>query len=409
MLHRPLHRGAGREIREGQKIHCSVLLGENYKTATTDAKTAPTDAATDAAKTVPPYKPKARIPAEWVTSKGRPADGQPEDGQPADGQPADGRPEDGRSMPFDSVDWISHLMTNDRELSRLSFDSDNIRARVKHATQPDDVIKSLEKLDSGDIIVESEKAKVQTMYDQVVYAVTMERFKDNSDAQYSIVQHGMALLPKKDTSQLELVESSQSRRVLEGLLKDNSESSLVEEFIAKFIHPFYLRKLTSVDWHQVRSVAVSPNGKIVCGTSDEKIRVWDVRGELEELKGNKTTRTWDATAKEHWYSRRPERHTEPVVSVAISPDGKRVVSATRDKTIRIWNTETGGRLRAIKVPGVALSVAISHDSKYVVAGCEDKMVRIWNAETGRLEAMRGHTDRDDMHLGPENETSGEKN
>ncbi|KAJ2933909.1 hypothetical protein H1R20_g3135, partial [Candolleomyces eurysporus] len=308
------HRGAGRKIREGQMIHCSLLLGQNYAnpTDTTNAETATTEAT---------YKPKARFPEEWLASEQRVAEGRGDE-------------------PFDSADLISDLMAE--RCQWLSVDVDYIRARVKHATQPEDVIKSLERLDSGDVIIESERAMVQTMYNQVIYAIAMEQFKNDSDAKYSILERGMALLSDKDTSRLKLVKSSQVRRDLEGLSKDESKSLLEEKFIAKFTDPFILHKMTGNDWHQVRSVAVSLDGKIVSGYSDEKIRVWNAGEGLEELKGDKTVNTWDATTKEHWYSRRPEEHKETVISVAISPDGKRVVSATRDKTIRIWDTETGG-------------------------------------------------------------------
>jgi WD40 repeat protein len=40
-----------------------------------------------------------------------------------------------------------------------------------------------------------------------------------------------------------------------------------------------------------------------------------------------------------------EGHTDPVTSVAFSPDGKRIVSGSWDNTVCIWDAETGAALR----------------------------------------------------------------
>ena len=37
-------------------------------------------------------------------------------------------------------------------------------------------------------------------------------------------------------------------------------------------------------------------------------------------------------------------HTDEVISVDFSPDGKRFVSGSRDKLLKIWNTETGAEV-----------------------------------------------------------------
>ncbi|TFK59731.1 WD40 repeat-like protein, partial [Pluteus cervinus] len=74
-----------------------------------------------------------------------------------------------------------------------------------------------------------------------------------------------------------------------------------------------------------------------------------------------------------------------VTSVAFSSDNKYVVSGSRDKTVRIWNVETGLQkgTEFTGHPDWVTSVAFSSDSKYVVSGSDDKTVRIWDMEAGQ--------------------------
>src|SRR5271163_4817565 len=88
-------------------------------------------------------------------------------------------------------------------------------------------------------------------------------------------------------------------------------------------------------------------------------------------------------------------HTDEVNSAAFSPDGRRIVSGADDKSIRVWDAETGqtvlGPLEGHS--GYVYSVAFSPDGRRIVSGSADNSVRIWDAETGQpvLEPLEGHS------------------
>jgi WD40 repeat protein len=127
------------------------------------------------------------------------------------------------------------------------------------------------------------------------------------------------------------------------------------------------------DW--VLSVAFSPDGKrIVSGSADKTLRIWDAET-------GKAIRTLSG-------------HTDAVWSFAFSPDGKRIVSGSTDKTLRIWDAETGKAIRTLQGhTDVVGSVAFSPDDKRIASGSDDKTLRLWDVETGKAigKPLKGHT------------------
>ncbi|KAF7971105.1 hypothetical protein HWV62_22028 [Athelia sp. TMB] len=79
-----------------------------------------------------------------------------------------------------------------------------------------------------------------------------------------------------------------------------------------------------------------------------------------------------------------EDHVDAVWAVAYSPNGKRIASASADRTIRVWDTETGEAVGApIKGHTAAIrSIAFSLSGDHIVSGSEDGTVRMWESETG---------------------------
>src|SRR5207302_8952302 len=88
-------------------------------------------------------------------------------------------------------------------------------------------------------------------------------------------------------------------------------------------------------------------------------------------------------------------HKGPVRRVCVSADGKRVLTSSEDKTLRLWDAYTGKQLRVFAGHTArVIGAALSPDGQRVLSGSDDKTVRLWDATTGKeLQKMTGHTEQ----------------
>ena len=129
----------------------------------------------------------------------------------------------------------------------------------------------------------------------------------------------------------------------------------------------------------VIAMAITPDGKrIVSGSDDKTIKIWDSASgdELMTLRG----------------------HDDWISSVAFSPDGKRIISGSGDNTIKVWNSVTGAELMTLRGHSDDVyGIAISPDGKRIASGSIDKTIKVWDATNGdELMTIRGH----ERQIGP---------
>ena len=141
------------------------------------------------------------------------------------------------------------------------------------------------------------------------------------------------------------------------------------------LHPPGTSLVRTLQGHtdRVRGVALSGDGRrAVSASYDRTMKVWDVETGLE-------LRTFRG-------------HTDTVRGVALSGDGHRAVSTSDDRTLKVWDVETGRELRTLQGhTGSIHSVALSRDGRRAVSASDDRTLRVWDVESGReLKTLLGH-------------------
>ena len=121
-------------------------------------------------------------------------------------------------------------------------------------------------------------------------------------------------------------------------------------------------------------VAVTADGRCAVSASlDKTLKVWELESgrELRALQG----------------------HSDRVNGVAVTADGRRAVSASDDKTLKVWELESGRELRTLQGHSApVLGVAVTADGRRAVSASDDKTLKVWDLDSGReLRTLEGHS------------------
>ncbi len=128
--------------------------------------------------------------------------------------------------------------------------------------------------------------------------------------------------------------------------------------------------------NMVSAVAVLPDGRrALSGSRDKKLKLWDLAtgALLRTLEG----------------------HAHSVTAVAVLPDGRRALSGAWDKNLKLWDLATGALLHTLAghTGGVA-AVAVLPNGRYALSGSGDTTLKLWDLATGApLRTLKGHAGR----------------
>ncbi len=88
-------------------------------------------------------------------------------------------------------------------------------------------------------------------------------------------------------------------------------------------------------------------------------------------------------------------HSAPVERAVFSPDGLRIVTASRDGAARLWEADSGAAIATLTGHERAvLHAAFSPDGKRIVTASEDRTARLWKSASGEATAiLSGHEDK----------------
>jgi len=144
----------------------------------------------------------------------------------------------------------------------------------------------------------------------------------------------------------------------------------------------------------VLDCSYSKDGDAIVSASGFNLRIWDgsysSKGQLLSLLTGEVA--GDDTEEEDWDDLY-EGHEDVVLTCALSPDGDRAVSGSKDCSLTIWNVETAEVRWVMTGHDVPVTVCgYSPDGESIVSGDEDGILRIWDAESGKeLSELKGHS------------------
>ncbi|MBD2447321.1 hypothetical protein H6G76_09095 [Nostoc sp. FACHB-152] len=123
----------------------------------------------------------------------------------------------------------------------------------------------------------------------------------------------------------------------------------------------------------ILSVALSPDGKLCA--------IGDANNQIKFLQVGNGQPLFSCSG-----------HTKWVRSVAFSNDGKLLASASDDQTVRLWDVQTGKCIAILQEHTSRVrSVAFSHNGKLLASGSDDQTVKLWNIHHSKcLNTLQGH-------------------
>jgi WD40 repeat protein len=175
---------------------------------------------------------------------------------------------------------------------------------------------------------------------------------------------------RKELSGLDLSSLDLSQVKLKSIICSRNK-----EFTAQFDRAIIKENMVLSYGHisSVSSVAYSPDGKTcISGSGDRTLKLWDIQS-------GACIRTFLG-------------HDHFVRSVAYSPDGKTCLSASWDNTLKLWDINSGNCILTFTGHQYFIrSVAFSPDGTSCISGSWDQSIKLWDISTGEcIRTFLGH-------------------
>ena len=118
---------------------------------------------------------------------------------------------------------------------------------------------------------------------------------------------------------------------------------------------------------------VPPDNRLLSASHDGTLRLWNRNGRLLQVLG---------------------ANIGPITGADVTPDGKLIATTSYEGIVQLWNTDTAKILSQFTAGnGNTRAVSISRDGTAVLTAGPDQVARVWNAQSGRMiTELRGHTD-----------------
>ncbi|MBC1197342.1 WD40 repeat domain-containing protein [Microcystis aeruginosa BLCCF158] len=140
---------------------------------------------------------------------------------------------------------------------------------------------------------------------------------------------------------------------------------------------------------EVLAVSFSPDGQMIATASkDQTVKLWNRDGKLL------TTLIDNFLTEKDCGSFKQVSHCDQVWDVSFSPNGEMIATASRDKTVKLWQRDDGKLIRTLRghTDGV-LSVSFNPKDQMLASAGYDKNILLWNTNDGSLiKTLSGNTD-----------------
>lgn len=157
----------------------------------------------------------------------------------------------------------------------------------------------------------------------------------------------------------------------------------------------------------VNALVTDGHGRLISGGADGLVKVWDKNGaEITTLVahpspitgmallpsgktlltagGDRTLRLWEVESGKRLGAFPP--HKGNITTVVVSPDGKLAFSADAEHTIKVWDMPAGKEVQSVAAHAEGINaLALSPDGLTLASGSDDNTIKLWTIKNGRLE------------------------